>query len=1013
MQINHKHVTTLFIFIIVLFFYSCKDKELDVDYNTLSEKEKREPKNALSSMEVAENLKLSLFASEPMMANPTNMAIDAKGRIWICEGRNYRDFANKDNPIIDKGDRILILEDTTGDGKADLSKVFYQGNDINSALGITVLGTKVIVSSSPNVFVFTDEDGDDIPDSKTILYKGIEGKNHDHGAHSFVFGPDGRLYFNFGNNGKKLRDKDDNFIIDIHGDSVIANNKPYKQGMAFRSELDGSKLEILADNFRNPYELAVDSYGRLWQTDNDDDGNRATRVNHVLEYGNYGYTSKLTGENWRKPRVGLEKEIPERHWHTNDPGTVPNVLLTGSGSPCGIIVYEDNLLPKIYQNQLIHCEPGHGVVRSYLINSKAAGYEAKIKNMITSTDDWFRPSDIAVAPDGSLYFADWYDGGVGGHKAEDVIRGRIYHITPKETPTFKKTAPLELDPIDGLVSGNMDVYYQSWQKLHVMQIAADPILKKLIVNGGLGKLRALWIGAKIPEKKLEYINLAISDPDENIRMQGIKMAKYVAPNELEYILEKIVNDKSATVRREAAIALRHIGTPKAAELWTQLAMQHTGDDRWYIEALGIGADLYADLYFNAWKAKVENIENDKGSKDIVWRIHAKESTKHLFDLIKNPEVKNTELASYFRALDFKKDKNKDNTLLSLLTLDLPLKKEIKKYTLTQLDKDFVNKNQHISTLVSKELKEVKGTPEWLMALHKFKLKDVGPSMLTVITNASFDTNIRKETMQLLFDFNKSNLLDVYLGSNALESEKMNVLSLLNGVNDTKAIKLLTNNITKKTISVPVKRSLIEALGNSRNGQKTLFSLLKEGKLEEIHKRTAVLKLMGSYDSIIRTEAPSFLSKSNNEVVNIDKLIAKTGNLTNGKKVFSTYCATCHIAADEGVDFGPNLSDIGNKLAKNFMYTSIIYPSAGINFGYEGYTITMKDGTIYSGYLLSRTEDDLTINMLGNIKKQLKRDEIVSEVAMEKSLMPGGLDKIMSEKDFIDLIEYMTALKIAS
>ncbi|MEJ0029797.1 MAG: hypothetical protein WDO15_05250 [Bacteroidota bacterium] len=99
---------------------------------------------------------MELFASEPMFSNPTNMDIDARGRVWVTEAYNYRNQYNPKNDYKKEGDRIMILEDTDGDGKADNSKVFYQGTDINAALGICVLtnatSTKVIVSCSPNVF---------------------------------------------------------------------------------------------------------------------------------------------------------------------------------------------------------------------------------------------------------------------------------------------------------------------------------------------------------------------------------------------------------------------------------------------------------------------------------------------------------------------------------------------------------------------------------------------------------------------------------------------------------------------------------------------------------------------------------------------------------------------------------------------------------------------------------------------------------------------------------------------
>ena len=155
------------------------------------------------------------------------------------------------------------------------------------------------------------------------------------------------------------------------------------------------------------------------ESDNDDDGNKGVRINAVFEHGNYGYVDEMTGEGWSVNRTNIEKEIPLRHWHLNDPGVVPNLLQTGAGSPTGMIIYEGNLLPSIFQNQMIHTDAGPNVVRSYATTPWGAGYEARINNLITSRDQWFRPADLAAAPDGSLYIADWYDPGVGGHQAGD------------------------------------------------------------------------------------------------------------------------------------------------------------------------------------------------------------------------------------------------------------------------------------------------------------------------------------------------------------------------------------------------------------------------------------------------------------------------------------------------------------------------------------------------------------------------------------------------------------------
>src|SRR5204862_1346264 len=154
-------------------------------------------------------------------------------------------------------------------------------------------------------------------------------------------------------------------VIDRDGNEVNSSGKPYRMGMVFRCNVDGSEVETLAWNFRNNYEVAVDSFGAVWQSDNDDDGNRGVRINFVMEGGNFGYTDEVTGAGWQSKRTNMEKEIPLRHWHLNDPGVVPNLLQTGAGSPAGICLYEGSLLPSVFRGQIIHCDPGPSVVRAY------------------------------------------------------------------------------------------------------------------------------------------------------------------------------------------------------------------------------------------------------------------------------------------------------------------------------------------------------------------------------------------------------------------------------------------------------------------------------------------------------------------------------------------------------------------------------------------------------------------------------------------------------------------------
>ena len=631
----------------------------------------------LKQLKVADGLAVGLYASEPMIRNVISMDVDARGRVWTTEGANYRLF-QKWGKLRAEGDRIVILEDTNSDGAADNAKVFYQGNDVNSALGICVLGDKVIVSCSPNILLFEDKNGDDVADGPPkIMFSGIGAKDHDHGAHAFSFGPDGKLYFNIGNDAKQLKTADGkDFVVDKAGNKVNGDRKPYQQGLVFRCNLDGSELETLGWNFRNNFEVAVDSFGTLWQSDNDDDGHKGVRINYVMEFGNYGYKDEKTGAAWNQKRTNMEKEIPLQHWHLNDPGVVPNLLQTGAGSPTGITIYEGSLLPEVFRNQIIHCDAGPRAVRAYPVKYDGAGYSATIADVLTSEDTWYRPSDVVVALDGSLYISDWNDAGVGGHMMADQkfeeMTGRIYRVAP---PGHKPTVPkLDLKTAKGAVaalqSPNNATRYLAWTALHEMDTKAESDLKKLW-NGkdARQRARALHLLARIKGKDAEYVKVALKDKDSDLRITGLRIARERGMD-LIPLVKQLAKDPSAQVRRECAIALRHSKSPEAPALWAALAQQHDGKDRWYLEALGIAADKNEDAYFNAWFAIVGDNWNTPAGRDLIGRARAKKCPELLVKILSDKAISNEEKPRYLRALDFLEGPEKEKALVDLLTVNL-------------------------------------------------------------------------------------------------------------------------------------------------------------------------------------------------------------------------------------------------------------------------------------------------------------------------------------------------------
>ncbi|AKD57696.1 PVC-type heme-binding CxxCH protein [Spirosoma radiotolerans] len=985
----------------------------------LGDDDKHDPKYAVGSLNVAPGLEATLFAAEPMLANPTDIDVDARGRVWVCEAYNYRPAING-NPTRKEGDRIVILEDQNGDGKADVSKVFYQGADIESPLGIWVQGNKVIVSDSPNVWVFTDENGDDKADKKELLFTGIGGEQHDHGMHTFVFGPDGKWYFNFGNEGGQLKDKDGNPVVDVATGKTI-DKQNFKMGMVFRCDPDGKNVEVLGQNFRNNYEVAVDSYGTLWQSDNDDDGNKGVRINYVMEYGNYGYTDEMTGAGWQANRENIEPEIPRRHWHLNDPGVVPNLLQTGAGSPTGMIVYEGKLLPEVFRNQMIHCDAGPNVVRSYPVQKDGAGYKAEIVNVLEGArDQWFRPADVCVAPDGSLIIADWYDPGVGGHQAGDQSRGRVYRVAPPNSPYKMPKVDLTTTEgaIEALQSPNMSIRYAGWQKLSGMGKKAEKELAKLYKTSANPRMqaRALWLLSKA-EKGPKWIETALKSDNPDLRITGLRAARELKSDIIPYI-KQLVNDPDPQVRRECAIALRRNQSAEAPALWAQLASQYDGKDRWYLEALGIGADSNWDTYYTAWVKQMSNERNDApalanaGGRDIVWRARTKESVPMLAKLAGDPAVDINQRLRYFRAFDFNPGAvEKSNALLGILQANSG-STEVTKLALRHLDPAFVKNSPVATNALNKLMTDVYGTPEYIELVMRFEPVSENAHLAKLAVQKPLEGVGRDAARQLLKQQGSPMVWDVLNGSDP--EAAANMLVALRRVGNKESIDILKTVALDEKRSAALRKEATRSLGGSAEGADMVVALLKSGDIKGDYKKAAVQGVSNDWRKNIRQQAASFLdggqSAEGKKLPAINELLAMNGDAARGVSVFKNNCSICHQVNGEGMDFGPKLSEIGSKLPKEGQYLAILHPDAGISFGYEGWAVKFKDGSTMTGIVSSKTETDLQMKFPGGVVQNYKMSDVVSMKQLDTSMMPSGIQEAMNTQELVDLVDYLSSLK---
>ena len=985
--------------------------------DSLTEAQKRLPENALKGLTVAYGLQVQLMATEPFVKNPTNIDVDERGRIWVTEAYNYRPNITK-NPTNPKGDRIMILEDLNNDAVIDTAKVFYQGPEINAPLGIAVMGNRVIVCQSPYVWNFYDDNGDDKADRKEIMFQGIGGEQHDHAIHAFTFGADGKLYFNFGNAGIELKDKDNNPVLDQDGDEI--GPKKYKQGLVFRCEPDGSHVECLGQNFRNPYEVAVDSYGTMWQSDNDDDGNKGVRINYVMPYGNYGYTDEVTGAGWSANRTNIEDAIPFRHWHLNDPGVVPNMLQTGAGSPTGILVYEGKLLPEAFQHQLIHSDAGPNVVRAYSISEQGAGYSANIINILLGEKDkWFRPADVCVAPDGSLIVADWYDPGVGGHQAGDQSRGRIYRIAPIESTTYT-TPALDLSnakkAVIALQSPNLSVRYFAYNALQAFGHDAISPLEKLWKSDAdpAMRARAFWSLIKLPGVKTQkYVEQAIQDKNPDIRLLSLRGSFQLNKNLIETI-DALKNDPDPKVKREAAIMLHHNKDPQAAALWATLATHYDGNDRWYLEALGIGADAQWDKYLTSYIQSVNNPMLNDAGKNIVWRARTPLALPYLSSMALNEKIPLKLRLKYFRAFDFIEGPEKEKTLISMMEKNSTQDVELNKIILSAINTNTLTNTAIAQKTLIQVLDKTYGTQEYLELVAKFDVQNEMSRVLELAIDKHAN-EIGRTSARMIINANASNQIwEVFNSGDVDKSTKL--IDALSRVNTPGSVDILQQVILYEAVKTDIRKVAASKIGKGGEGERRVLAILKQGIVPKALIADVVASVSDSKRATVINQAKAYLTNAIVEPVvaamvpTFEETMAIKYDASKGHAVFLSNCAVCHKINNEGYDLGPALSEIGSKYGKDGMFKSIIYPSEGISFGYETTSIQLNDGAEITGIVSSKTKLEMEVKMPGGIKQKIKVANIKSMKQLKTSYMPADLYSQMTKQELADLLAYLDILK---
>jgi putative membrane-bound dehydrogenase-like protein len=1048
----------------------------------------------------APGLEATLWAVEPMLRNPTNIDIDSRGRVWVAEGLNYRltRSGNAQFQRVDDSDMIKILEDTDGDGKADKVTVFAD-KIFPVPMGLAVeehwnkdgkyTGCRVFVGNSPDILVLEDTDGDDKADKRTPLLSGFGGVDSDHGVHGMVLGLDGKLYFTQGDGccsvQKDKSERSQNFdVLDKSGRRVSSD----QLANTLQANRDGTQFEVICDRQRNNYETCLNSFGNIFTSDNDDDGNRGCRVIWAMDGGHYGY---------RTPGS-------PRHWGEDVPGNIPKLVGTGNGSPAGIMVYEGELLPKEYFGSVLEADAGTRQINFFPITRKGGSFRTEYKIFLASDDPWFRPIDVCAAPDGSVYVADWYDAGVGGHAFSDQTTGRIFRMAPKGHKSQK--VKVDFGTLEGLIaalkSPNVATQDTARRLLfeHGENSDASGAVRDLVWQKSANpvyRARALWVLDALkgnsatltvlqeahggdPQIREQALRILGRDCRENGKvlytypesthstsrlLDFDKLLSEAAGTKSGHLLLKLADDPDAGVRRELVLALRSLPTDKVGDTLRKLAAAWDGQDRWYLEALGLALEnresdyltsLLDGTLFGPIDLEKEGKEGDvalppyfpvdrneafipSGAPDqratalsknlgLCWRLHRGESLEFLaksLPALTAPELQDAGDDILAQIKDPRAARITAGLALQARTLSR--KQELLSLLARNLGGDWNGERNH--QRVELAIRQALDSPE---------LRILGVGLATATRDARYGGILKLfaqddamvpavrvaaiEAIGTLRVPKAQTFVDRLVGdakdkpsSNPMAEAAVRTLPKLYD-----ASRRLSALIGAREYPLGVRREAIRTLTQLDGGARRILDMATAKTLPDDLRTEATTLLHTSFtlDRRLRDEAAVVLplpkTVTGQPLPPLRELLRRDGDADKGRAVFFrtglNACASCHRVGGRGQWVGPDLSTIGTKYGKDELLRSILNPSASIGYSFRSLVLGLADGRVVTGLPVEETPGRLVVKTADGQRVAVQAGEIEDRRTSDVSLMPEGLAQTLGPEELVDLLAYLSSLR---
>jgi putative heme-binding domain-containing protein len=579
-----------------------------------------------------------------------------------------------------------------------------------------------------------------------------------------------------------------------------------------------------------------------------------------------------------------------------------------------------------------------------------------------SADQWFRPCDVCVAPDGSLIVADWHDPGVGGHGMADTEKGRLYRIAPQGS---KWSVPaVDLATVAGavaaLASPNLCTRAMALERLASEPEAAAVALEAASAEPQDDRhaARLAWAQGMLPGRAEATVQKLAASSDSKMKIIALRMCR-LTKGDVTGLVETLASDPSPDVRRECAIALKGIAGERADRAWATLAAQHTAGDRWELEALGIGADGLWDSRLDAWLANTSGPDTAVG-REIVWRSRGMKSAAMLCLLIDRADVTTGESLALIRALDFQDQAHVREAVRSLLAGRLASAAEEKRRIIL---------------------------PELVVRLAPEAAAD--PALAATIDETAGFAGDSRRFVEIVERFR-------------LKARSADLVRIAATTGD----GALTTAAVGAALALGAEADVRTALADSSRTDRIRAALRRQGGKEA----RALLTSIG--DTEVESTTAVKGQKRRGPLPPLAELLQQAGDASRGQAVFvgAGTCAKCHVVGSEGKNVGPNLSGIGAKLSRQALYESILMPSAAISHNYETYTAVLDDGRSVTGLLVSQTPEQVVLKPADGVDATLAAKEIEELVKQPISLMPADLATTLSAQDLADVVAWLETLR---